>query len=195
VVTPASNAGVTLDTATGQVSVASGTPAGSYTIVYQICEKLNATNCAMANVVVQVDPTPITAAADAPAAVPGIAGGAAIINAFDNDRLNGAPIVIADINATITSPATPATPGAPVPVMDPATGLVDVPAITPAGTYAISYKICEKANPTNCANASVTVIVTAAPINAVNDSATGINGVNGHSGGSRRVSFANATEL
>jgi large repetitive protein len=179
VTTPASNPGVTLDPATGLISVAPGTPAGSYTIAYEICEKLNATNCALANVQVTVNPTPITADADAPAAVPGIAGGNDIINAFANDTLGGAPVVVGDINATITTAAAPKSPGAPVPVLDPATGLVDVPANTPAGTYTIDYKICEKANPLNCANASVTVIVTAAAVTAANDTKTGVNGVAG----------------
>jgi large repetitive protein len=171
VVTPATNAGVTLDPATGLVSVAPGTPAGNYTIAYRICEKLNSANCALANITVPVTLTPIAATNDAPAPVAGISGGNDIINAFANDRLNGAPVVISDINATITTPATPKTPGAPVPVLDPATGLVDVPANTPAGTYTIDYQICEKANPANCAPASVTVVVTAAPIAANNDNA------------------------
>jgi large repetitive protein len=179
VTTPASNAGVTLDPATGQVSVAPGTPSGSYTIEYEICEKLNSANCALANVVVQVAPTPIAATNDTPAAVNGSFGGNDIINAFANDQLNNAPIVLANINASVTMPATPVTPGALVPVLDPATGLVDVPATTSPGTYTINYKICEAANPMNCANASVTVIVTATPIVAANDSKTGVNGISG----------------
>jgi large repetitive protein len=179
VLTPASNAGVTLDTATGLVSVAPGTPSGSYTIGYNICEKLNPTNCAMANVVVQVDPTLITATVDTPSPVNGANGGNDIINAFTNDRLNGIAIVLAEINATVTSPAVPVTPGASVPVLDASTGLVDVPAGTPAGTYTIGYQICEKANPANCAPASITVIVTAAPITAANDTKAGVNGVAG----------------
>ena len=178
VTTPALNPGVTLDPATGLVSVAPGTPAGSYTIIYEICEKLNAANCALANVVVQVNPSPIVADADTPAPVSG-AGGDDIINAFANDQLNGAPVVLGDINATVTTPASRKSPGAPVPVLDPTTGFVDVPANTPAGTYLINYEICEKANPLNCANASVTVIVTAAPVAATNDSATGLNGATG----------------
>jgi large repetitive protein len=180
VLTPASNPGVTLDPATGMVSVAPGTPAGNYTMAYEICEKLNATNCALANIQVTVNPTPIMADADAPAAIPGTAGGADIINAFANDRLGGSPVVVADINATITTPAVPKTPGAPVPVLDPATGFVDVPANTPAGTYIIDYQICEKANPLNCANANVTVIVTIAPVAATSDTKLGINGVSGN---------------
>ncbi|MGL6289628.1 MAG: beta strand repeat-containing protein, partial [Silanimonas sp.] len=39
------NPNVTLDPATGAVNVAAGTPAGTYTLVYQICEQLNPTNC------------------------------------------------------------------------------------------------------------------------------------------------------
>ncbi len=179
VMTPASNPGVTLDTATGLVSVAPGTPAGNYTIAYQICEKLNPANCALANITVPVSATPIAASNDAPAPVSGINGGNDIINAFTNDMLNGVTVVPALINATITTPAAPKTPGAPVPVMDPATGLVDVPANTPAGTYVIAYQICEKLNPANCAPASVTVVVTAAPIAAAPDAPAPVSGIAG----------------
>jgi large repetitive protein len=56
VVTPASHPGVVLDPATGQVSVDSSAPAGSYTIVYEICERANPTNCAQATVTITVDP-------------------------------------------------------------------------------------------------------------------------------------------
>ena len=45
ITTPASNPGVSLDPATGDVSVAAGIPAGTYTIAYQICETANPTNC------------------------------------------------------------------------------------------------------------------------------------------------------
>ncbi|MFC4291221.1 hypothetical protein ACFOWX_02205 [Sphingorhabdus arenilitoris] len=181
VTSPASNPGVTLDPATGQVSVAPGTPAGNYTIGYQICEKLNPANCATATVAVAVTATPIAANADTPAPVNGTSGGSDIINAFDNDRLNGQPVDPADITATITTPATPASPGAPVPMLDPATGLVDVPAGTPAGTYTINYQICETLNPANCADSVVTVVVDAAPIAAQNDTPPPVNGLNGAS--------------
>jgi gliding motility-associated-like protein len=43
-----------ISTATGQVSVPVGTPAGNYTIVYSICEKVNPTNCDPATVTVTV---------------------------------------------------------------------------------------------------------------------------------------------
>ena len=48
--------------------------------------------------------------------------------------------------------------------LDPATGLVSVAAGTPAGSYPITYQICETLNPANCATAIATVDVIAAPI-------------------------------
>jgi hypothetical protein len=40
----------TINPTTGTVVVPENTPAGSYTIVYQICDKLNPTNCDTATV-------------------------------------------------------------------------------------------------------------------------------------------------
>jgi gliding motility-associated-like protein/uncharacterized repeat protein (TIGR01451 family) len=47
-------AGITLDLATGEVRVAPGTPGGTYTFRYRICETLNASNCDEATVTVLV---------------------------------------------------------------------------------------------------------------------------------------------
>jgi uncharacterized repeat protein (TIGR01451 family) len=168
VTTPASNPGVALDPATGNVSVAPGVPAGTYTITYQLCERLNPANCATAQVTVVVAAPAIAAANDTPAPVNGAIGGNDIINAFANDTLNGAPVNPNAITATVTSPATPVN-GGPVPVLDPATGFVDVPAGTPAGNYTINYQICENNNPTNCVSASITIVVNAPAIAASND--------------------------
>ena len=179
VTSPASHPGVTLDTATGQLSVAPGTPAGQYAIGYSICEKLNTANCATATAVVAVTAAPIAAEPDTPAPVNGATGGSGIVNAFDNDRLNGQPIDLDQIVATVTTPATPAHQGAPVPVLDPATGLVDVPAGTPAGSYTIDYRICEKLNPDNCATNRITVEVEASAIGASDDDAGSVGGIAG----------------
>jgi hypothetical protein len=54
VVTPATDPGVVLNVATGEVTVAVGTPVGTYTIVYRICENLNPGNCDQATVTVPV---------------------------------------------------------------------------------------------------------------------------------------------
>jgi hypothetical protein len=44
----------TINPTTGTVVVPENTPAGSYTIIYQICDKLNPTNCDTATVTVNV---------------------------------------------------------------------------------------------------------------------------------------------
>jgi len=53
-ITPASNPGIVLNTVTGAVTVAPGTPAGSYTLVYQICMVASPSSCDIATVFIQV---------------------------------------------------------------------------------------------------------------------------------------------
>lgn len=53
-VNPASNPGVVLNTTTGEVTVAPGTPAGLYTLTYQICMIASPSDCDMAIVYVEV---------------------------------------------------------------------------------------------------------------------------------------------
>jgi uncharacterized repeat protein (TIGR01451 family) len=179
VTTPASsiNGGPvpTLNTGTGLVDVPAGTPAGTYAISYQACEKLNPANCTTATATIVVVAAPLVASADAPVAVNSAIGATGIVNAFANDTLNGVAVDPASIIATVTSPAAPINGGS-VPVLNPATGLVDVPAGTPAGTYTIGYQICEKLNPTNCAVSTVTIVVQPAVSNLSGTVYTDVNG-------------------
>ena len=158
----------TLNPATGLVDVPAGTPAGTYTIGYTICEILNPTNCSSTTVTITVNAAVIDAVDDAFGPVNGASGSPNAGNAFANDTLNGTPVNPAAITATVTTPATPIN-GGPVPTLNTATGDVSVPPGTPAGTYTIAYQICENLNPTNCDTATVTVTVSAAPIDAVDD--------------------------
>jgi uncharacterized repeat protein (TIGR01451 family) len=171
-------AGLTFDPNTGSVSVDPNTPAGTYTFDYTICEILNPTNCSTATATVTVDAAPIVATPDTAPPTNGGSGGTDVINVLPNDTLNGDPVDPTTVTVTVTTPATPVD-GGPVPTLDPTTGNVDVPAGTPAGDYVITYEICEQLNPTNCAATTVTVPVTAAPIAAVDDTVTGINGISG----------------
>src|SRR5207253_35030 len=59
-----SNPGVTLNAATGAVSVASGTPAGVQTLQYRICEAASQSNCSDASVSITVNANVILAVAD-----------------------------------------------------------------------------------------------------------------------------------
>jgi len=174
VTTPASNPGVELDPATGTVSVDPQTPAGTYTIVYQLCEILNPTNCDSATVTVVVGAAPIDAVNDTPAPVNGYTGDTDVVNVLDNDTLNGVPVIPSEVVVTVTTPAS--NPGV---ELNPATGTVSVDPQTPAGTYTIVYQLCEILNPTNCDSATVTVVVGAAPIDAVNDTPAPVNGYTG----------------
>ncbi|MEO0870540.1 MAG: hypothetical protein AAFY19_01080, partial [Pseudomonadota bacterium] len=160
ITTPASDPGVTMDPATGLVDIAPGTPAGTYTIDYQICDAVDPTNCADATVTVEVVAPPIAAVDDTETDINGFAGQADVLNVLSDDTLNGAPVDIDDVTITVAS-------GSSVPVglsFDPATGSVSVDPGTAAGTYSFDYTICEDLNPTNCATATATVTVVAAPI-------------------------------
>ena len=160
--------------ATGEVNVPAGTPAGSYVLTYTICENLNPSNCDTTTVTVVVEPATIEAINDDFTSNPinglegGIAGDVTL-----NDTLNGDPVD--DGNIFITDNG-----GIPSASID-ADGNLIIPPNTPEGTYTIEYTICENLNPTNCDSANVTVLVSAAIIDAVNNdfTATSFNGLDG----------------
>jgi hypothetical protein len=155
------HAGVTLDVADGSVDVA-GTQAGTFSLVYQICEHGNPVNCDSATVTVTVKPYVIDAVNDAGTQSPST-GGVAIANVLFNDKLGfNRPTV-----ATVTlSQVSSANPGVTLDVSD---GSVDVAQGTPLGTFALVYRICETANPGNCDSATATIVVKPHDILAVND--------------------------
>ncbi|MBE8719467.1 DUF7507 domain-containing protein, partial [Sphingobacterium pedocola] len=155
----------------GTVTVSPETPAGTYTYPYTICEVLNPSNCDNAVVTIVVEAAVIEANNDTPAPVNGKDGGT-IPSVLDNDMLNGSPVIPSEVTLTPgTSPHTGIT-------MNP-NGTVTVSPETPAGTYTYPYTICEVLNPSNCDNATVTIIVEAALIEANNDTPAPVNGKDG----------------
>ncbi|MCF6130590.1 hypothetical protein L1S35_12975, partial [Flavobacterium sp. AS60] len=160
------NAGITLSGT--NVLVAPGTPAGSYTLTYQICEILNPSNCDQAVVSVSVTAAVIDAVNDTAAPINGYVGGTAYTNVLSNDTLNGAPVVPSQVNTTFVSSTNAG-------ITLSGTDVIVAPG-TPAGSYTLTYQICEVLNPSNCDQAIVSVSVTAAVIDAVNDTAAPING-------------------
>ena len=166
---------LTFDTATGNVGVAAGTPAGTYAFDYQICELLNPANCKTANVSVTVDAAPLIAAPDSVTGINGASGASNVVNAFNSDTLNGAAATPANSVLSVAA-------GSSVPagiIFDAATGNVSVAAGLPAGTYVFDYQICELLNPTNCRASTVSISVVASAVIAVDDSVSGIDGANG----------------
>ncbi|MEQ1516538.1 MAG: hypothetical protein ABL931_08635 [Usitatibacteraceae bacterium] len=145
-----SHSGITLNTGSGAVEVAQGTPNGNYALSYRICDVHSATNCSQATVTVSVRPNAIYAGNDS-ARASSKTGGVAIASVFANDSLNG---VIASSASVTLSPVSALPKGF---TLDRATGAVRVATKTSSGTYTIAYRICEIISPSNCAQATVTI--------------------------------------
>lgn len=77
------------------------------------------------------------------------------MNVLSNDRLNGLSVwqLVTLTQLSTTHPG----------VNVNAFGALDIDQSTPAGTYTITYQICENANPTNCDTATLTVEVCSQP--------------------------------
>lgn len=155
---------VTLDTTTGAVLVTPGAALGGQTLEYEICERAAPANCDRAVVSVTVrQPYPIDAVDDSASTLP---GRYAVPNVLVNDTLNGLGATVATVRLTqLSSTATTIT-------LSLSTGAVYVGPGTPAGTHTLVYSICEVTSLSNCDGATVTLTVTALPIDAVDDSGT-----------------------
>ncbi|OHE80984.1 MAG: hypothetical protein A2X76_09085 [Lysobacterales bacterium GWF1_69_6] len=164
---------MTLDPATGAITVAPGTPAGTYTVTYQLCEQLNPTNCDTATVSVTVDAAVIDAVDDTGTVASGAAGGTALPNVLANDALDGNRPTLASVSLRQVSSTDPNVS------LDPATGAIHVAPGTPSGRYGVTYEICEPLNPGNCDLAEVVVRVRAASIEAVDDAGAVASGASG----------------
>ncbi|MEP3628165.1 MAG: gliding motility-associated C-terminal domain-containing protein [Flavobacteriaceae bacterium] len=136
----------------GSINVLPGTPEGTYTIEYTICEIADVDNCDTGTVTIEVVPSMdnvIVAVDDAYTS--DSSGG--VISSSDvllNDTLNGEPVTLE--NVTLTS-----TPTNVLTIEQ--DGSVSVAPGTLDGIYTIEYTICESANPDNCDTATVSVSI------------------------------------
>ncbi|MFJ1490289.1 beta strand repeat-containing protein, partial [Capnocytophaga canis] len=160
--TPTGSVVPNLDPSTGNVTVPSGTPTGTYTIGYSICTKVGTITCDTATVTVVVTevttpttPTVVTATDDVVTVTTTESG--TVVNVLDNDKIGTNTPTTSDVTITVTSTPT----GTIVPNLDPVTGNVTVPSGTPTGTYVIGYEICTKSGTITCDTATVTIVVTA----------------------------------
>ncbi|SHH09216.1 C-terminal domain of CHU protein family protein, partial [Flavobacterium fluvii] len=133
------------------VIVAPGTPAGSYSLEYQICEIANSQNCDNAIVSFTVTKPVIDAVPDSAGPIVGVNQTIpnVISNVLANDTLNGIPVVPTEV--TLIRPN-----DNPFLHINP-DGSVDVLPNAPEGPQTVSYQICEILNPTNCDSAIVTI--------------------------------------
>jgi YVTN family beta-propeller protein len=155
--------GLTLNPTYGSVSVAPGTPLGPQSLVYRICEMADPANCDDATAAVTVVPTPLNAADDV--GISTRSGGVAQGNVLANDTLDGTAATLARVTLGFVSSTHTGIQ------LAAAGGAITVAAATPIGAYSLVYRICERANPVNCDDATVTVTVNPYVMNAVNDSA------------------------
>ena len=153
--TPTTPNAPVLNPATGSVTVSSNTPAGVYTIGYQVCLGSSCASGTLTVTVPQLQPnvpnTTITHNGTTTTTGNVLAGGTV------NGGSQSATVTGANPTVQITITSTPT--GSVVPVLNPSTGIVQVPPTTPNGVYTISYNICTTATPTSCVSRTTTIIV------------------------------------
>lgn len=144
--------GVALNTATGAVTVAPGTAQGVYALVYRICEIASPANCDEATVSVSVTPYLIDAVNDSARGSSKVPN-TPLASVLWNDTLGGVRATTATVKISLVS-LTPANSKIRLDVSD---GSVDVLGKTESGYYALVYRICEIASPSNCDQATVSL--------------------------------------
>ncbi|MCD8411103.1 hypothetical protein LNJ00_12615, partial [Tenacibaculum finnmarkense genomovar ulcerans] len=172
-ITPVTSGNILID-ADGNVTIAANTPTGFYPVIYTICENVaNPANCTEATVTVEVVGE-LVAVADTFTSING-KDGATTTSVLENDTLNGVKVVPSEVTLTAGTAPTPIAGS----ITMNADGSITIAPGTTAGTYDYEYTICENLNPANCKTVISTVEVVAAPIEAVKDEFTSINGKDG----------------
>ena len=163
-------AGITLNTSTGAITTTNAVPPGTYSVTYQLCDKNTPANCATVADTVTVTAS-IIPVADTGTAVSGVAS-TPIANVASNDTVNGAAATLGTSgNATVAQSGTWAA-GI---TLNTTSGAIATTNAVPPGTYSVTYQLCDKNTPTNCATVADTVTVTASII-PVADSGTAVSG-------------------
>ena len=148
-------------TATGEVFLPAHTPAGTYTLTYNLCAKTAPYNCSgVATVTIIVSPSPIKLQTTDDTFIHTTTTQTIVLgNILTNDSYNTQSVTTANVTISTTTALTN------VPYIATATGEVFLPAHTPAGTYTLTYNLCAKTAPYNCSGvATVTIIVNPSPI-------------------------------
>jgi len=146
--------GITVS-ADGNVLVGSTVTPGTYTLNYQICSTVQATQCDTATVTLNIESIGVEALDDAPPAVTRPNSGTiTAINVLANDTFDGGPATTS--NVVLTPVGT-----WPAGITVSPNGDVLVASTAATGSYTLAYEICSTALPTQCDTANVTLNVTA----------------------------------
>jgi uncharacterized repeat protein (TIGR01451 family) len=148
--------GITLNTTTGAIVTTAAVAPGTYTVAYQLCDRNTPPDCATAMDTVTVTAS-VRPVADSGSAVAGTAG-TPIASVVGNDTVNGLPATLgAAANAVISQSGTwPA--GI---TLNTTTGAITTTAAVGPGTYTVTYQLCDRNTPPDCATATDSVTVTA----------------------------------
>ena len=149
----------------GGLVVPPGVAAGTYTLGVRVCEALNPTNCSAAAFTLSVGEGSLVLGNTQGSVASGHSGGSAS-SALVNATIDGTPASPSDLtDITLTQTAgTSATIGA--------DGVIQVPAGTPAGSYALTVRACESVNPSNCATGTYVLSVGTADLALASGSGT-----------------------
>jgi hypothetical protein len=148
--------GIALNTGTGAITVAASVQPGFYTVTYRLCQ-LGTSNCSVAQDTITVDSW-LVVIPRAGGAVVGT-GSTAIADVAADDFVNGAAVTLGSSgNATVSQLGSWPTGIA----LNISTGAVTTTTAA-AGNYLLSYQVCDKNTPPDCASALVDVTVAAQP--------------------------------
>ena len=164
-------AGVTTDTQ-GRIVIPAGTPAGTHTITYRVCEKLNPTNCQTVTSTLVIGTGSLTVTPVTPLTVPNGISGGTTSSVLTGVRLNGNVV-------TNTNSVTISFSGLPAGVTTDTQGRIVIPAGTPATNTLVTYKVCEKLNPTNCQTVTSTLVIGTGSLTVTPTTLTHPNGTQG----------------
>jgi large repetitive protein len=134
----------------GTVNIGIDTTPGLVSFSYQICETASTSNCASAQVQINVSAATIVANPDSFSLGAGGSG-----NVLANDTLGGTPATAARVVTSVNAVGGALPNGI---ALSPA-GVLTVGNAAPAGTFVLSYRICQITAPSNCANSTATVTV------------------------------------
>ena len=148
----------------GSVDVAEGVPSGTYTLVYQICDRENPGKCDQATVTVFVNETVINAVDDDFGTI-NVARAGLVGNVLDNDLLNNEPVDRSRVFVELTDSA--GLTG----VSLSQEGVLILPEGLPVGLYTLTYELIETINPSNRDQGSIQIELIDPEISAEDDQA------------------------
>ena len=153
----------------GKIVVPNGSTPGTYEVTYKICDKAHNNVCDTATVKIIITSArrTIKAIDDNFGKISNVADYTTIETVFSSgiDTMEGVIGTLSPESDVILTPGTAPHRGI---TMNP-NGSITVKAGTPVGTYTYTYTICEKAVPTNCDSAKVTLEVVNSTILAKDD--------------------------